>query len=1182
MTAVHIEGLSHSYGKTLALADINLEIAAGSTVGLIGPDGVGKSTLLALIAGVKRLQRGRIHVLGGDLGRRKIRSALAPRIAYMPQGLGRNLYPTLSVQENIDFHGRLFGLNRAERQHRIRQLLEATGLAPFPHRAAGKLSGGMKQKVSLCCALVHTPDLLILDEPTTGVDPLSRRQFWALVNDLRAQRPEMTVIVATAYIDEAQQFEELLAMDAGRLLVSAPTATVLADAGTDNLETAYIRLLPPEKQSDGHGLERTPFVPDPALPPAIVAHGLTKRFGDFCAVDNVSFSIQQGEIFGFLGSNGCGKSTTMKMLTGLLPATAGTGELLGVPVSDTDDMENRLRVGYMSQAFSLYEELTVRQNLELHARLYRLGGRSAALVTAALQQFELAAVATVKPSALPLGLRQRLQLAAACLHRPRVLILDEPTSGVDPAARDGFWRYLLQLSRTERITIFVSTHFMNEAARCDRISFMHRGRVLAVGSPAELVAQYQAPSLEAAFIKYLEEDEARQGEAAAFEGEALPSAVTEATAAPPASGWLHFLKKALRPQNPEGEALPAQNPQANEALPSGNDEAQAEALPAENLRPNEALPVKNSSVSRNDDRAARPGEALRPASPQSDVERNRAAPTEALPSGNDGAPAEALRSEKPQSGVELNKAAPTEALRPETPSRAEALPSGNDEGRAEALPSGNDEGQAEALPSGNDEGQAEALRSGKPQSGVELNKALPTEALRSQEGGALQSETADGIEALPAPGEALPPAGREPAARPGSPGIALPAYRPAPAPAGLGYWFAMVGSFASRELKEFLRDRVRLFFALFGPVLLLIALGFGMSFDVRDLDFTVLDHDGSQASRALVEPFRGSPYFRQRESDGRLSSGPAATPAPEAHEGFSARARDDEANAAIAMQRGLVQLIIDIPPGYGAQLQRGNRPEVGFFIDGSQPFTASNISGYVQALVSGYARELLGDRLPPNPAELELRYRYNQQFDSVFAVVPGVLMLALILFPATLSVVGVVREREIGSIANFITSPAGKGQFLLGKQLPYILISYLAFLELLVLMLTAFGLSLKGSLLALLLGSLLMLCASTAFGLLISCFVRSQVAAIVTTAVVSIVPVMSFSGFIFPLESLAGTGFPYFMGKAMPASWFLRISIGTFTKGLTLWELREEMAVLLGLALVYLGLAQLILKKQER
>lgn len=406
MTAVHIEGLSHSYGKTLALTDINLEIAAGATVGLIGPDGVGKSTLLALIAGVKRLQRGRIHVLGGDLGRRKIRSALAPRIAYMPQGLGRNLYPTLSVQENIDFHGRLFGLNRAERQRRIRQLLEATGLAPFPHRAAGKLSGGMKQKVSLCCALVHTPDLLILDEPTTGVDPLSRRQFWALVNDLRAQRPEMTVIVATAYIDEAQQFEELLAMDAGRLLVSAPTATVLAEAGTDNLETAYIRLLPPEKQSDGHGLERTPFVPDPALPPAIVAHGLTKRFGDFCAVDNVSFSIQQGEIFGFLGSNGCGKSTTMKMLTGLLPATAGTGELLGVPVSDTDDMENRLRVGYMSQAFSLYEELTVRQNLELHARLYRLGARAGALVTAALQQFELAAVATVKPSALPLGDRK--------------------------------------------------------------------------------------------------------------------------------------------------------------------------------------------------------------------------------------------------------------------------------------------------------------------------------------------------------------------------------------------------------------------------------------------------------------------------------------------------------------------------------------------------------------------------------------------------------------------------------------------------------------------------------------------------------------------------------------------------------------------------------------------------------
>ncbi|WP_239666824.1 ATP-binding cassette domain-containing protein, partial [Cardiobacterium hominis] len=520
MTALTISHLTHRYGKTLALDDLSLTLPRGLTVGLIGPDGVGKSTLLALIAGVRRIQSGALHVLGGDMRKPADRQALSHRIAYMPQGLGRNLYPTLSVYENIDFHARLFGLPARERRARIARLLEATGLAPFPDRATGKLSGGMKQKASLCCALVHAPDLLILDEPTTGVDPLSRRQFWALVADLQRETAGMTVLVATAYIEEAEPFAQLWAMDAGKLLVNAPTREVMA--GHASLEEAYIRLLPPEKQQGTGGLDLTPFVPDPRLPPAIEAHHLTKRFGDFTSVDDVSFTIEQGEIFGFLGSNGCGKSTTMKMLTGLLQATSGTAELLGAPV-DAGSVATRMRVGYMSQAFSLYEELTVRQNLALHARLYRLGARSKAAIRDALVQFELTDVADVKPAALPLGIRQRLQLAAACLHRPEVLILDEPTSGVDPAARDMFWRHLLRMSREDKITIFVTTHFMNEAARCDRISFMHQGRVLAVGTPAELVAQYQAPNLEEAFVQYLLLDEAAQKEKAGETPTAAPS-----------------------------------------------------------------------------------------------------------------------------------------------------------------------------------------------------------------------------------------------------------------------------------------------------------------------------------------------------------------------------------------------------------------------------------------------------------------------------------------------------------------------------------------------------------------------------------------------------------------------------------------------------------------------------------
>src|SRR5208337_3458571 len=367
---VSIKDVTHRYGGTLALDGISLDIPSGRMVGVIGPDGVGKSTLLALIAGSKKMQQGKVIVLGGDIADARHRREACPRIAYMPQGLGKNLYLELSVEENVDFMARLFGLSAAERPARIKELLDATGLAPFPDRPAGKLSGGMKQKVSLCGALVHEPDLLILDEPTTGVDPLSRRQFWALIDDIRKGRPGMSVMISTAYMDEAERWDWIVAMDAGRVLATGAPKELMERTGTKDLERCFVQLLPEEKRS-GHVELTIPPRPEGKAEIVIDAKGLTRRFGDFVAVDHVSLQIERGEIFGFLGSNGCGKSTTMKMLTGLLPPTEGSATLFGEKM-DANDMDLRLRVGYMSQAFSLYSELTVRQNLELHARLYRL------------------------------------------------------------------------------------------------------------------------------------------------------------------------------------------------------------------------------------------------------------------------------------------------------------------------------------------------------------------------------------------------------------------------------------------------------------------------------------------------------------------------------------------------------------------------------------------------------------------------------------------------------------------------------------------------------------------------------------------------------------------------------------------------------------------------------------------
>ncbi len=1025
MNTVSIQNLSHRYGKTLALDDVSLDIPKGATVGLIGPDGVGKSTLLSLMAGVKVIQDGRVEVLGGDMADKDVRRDLSHRIAFMPQGLGRNLYPTLSVYENIDFHARLFGLDGQERTRQIARLMEATRLAPFSGRAAGKLSGGMKQKLSLCCALVHSPDLLILDEPTTGVDPLSRRQFWALVDDLRREHAGMTVIVATAYIEEAQRFERLLAMDAGRLLENKPTADVLADYGTDVLEEAYVKMLPPEKQQGSGGLEITPFVPDPDAPPAMEAHGLTKRFGDFTAVDHVSFTIQKGEIFGFLGSNGCGKSTTMKMLTGLLEATEGDATLLGKPI-DAGGLDTKMRVGYMSQAFSLYEELSVRRNLDLHARLYQMGAKGAAAVEEALQQFDLADVADTAPASLPLGIRQRLQLAAACLHHPEVLILDEPTSGVDPAARDMFWRHLLKLSREDKITIFVSTHFMNEAARCDRISFMHKGRVLAVGTPAELAARQNAPDLEEAFVQYLIEAEGGEGGEGGERSSRQEAAHSESD------------QREFR-QNTDG-VLPMNN-KAELSEPTVGYVAQA----------------THAEVA-SDDRHSELSDDLQ----------------------------------------------------------------------------------------GKDTGSSETQNGVREPSSHTLPEEIPTVGYSAQATHAEVASDNGHSQFSDDPEKHHPRPSETPSATPDT--------------QTFKYRFSMIWTFARREAKELLRDKIRLFFAVFGPLIIMASVSWGISFDVRNLKFAVYDRDQTAASRELVEYFDGSRYFLQQPPI------------------------QSEAEIDTVLKSSGAILVIDIPSGFGRDLARGLKPEVGFYVDGSMPFNATNIRGYIGSLITAYTKDRIADSgLPVSlkaPAGIEPRFMYNQDFDSINAIAPGVMMLVLMMIPAMMSAVGVVREREIGSIANFYASPAAVAQYLIGKQLPYIAVGMVNFAAMMLMIIYLFGVPLKGSFIGLAIGTLLMVSATTALGLLISCFVRSQLAAIFATAIITMIPAQTYSGFIYPLSTMEGGALV--IGKTFPSSWYYTVSVGSFTKGLHTANLLHEYAAIAAFAATSLILACVLLKKQEK
>jgi len=912
-----LRNLTHRYGARCALDAVTLELPARCMVGLIGPDGVGKSSLLGIIAGAKRIQTGEVDVLDGDMRDRRHRAAVCPRIAYMPQGLGKNLYPDLSVRENIEFFGRLFGQRRAERAHRIAELLDSTGLAPFPDRPAKKLSGGMRQKLGLCCALIHDPDLLILDEPTTGVDPLSRRQFWTLIDRMRARRPEMSVVVATAYMEEAERFDWLVAMNDGRVLATGSPAELKAATQAATLEEAFIALLPEHRRAGHRMLYIPPRVKRDGAP-VITARGLTRRFGDFTAVDRASFTIERGEIFGFLGSNGCGKTTTMKMLTGLLPASAGEALLFGRPIS-AGGMSARGRVGYMSQSFSLYTELTVRQNLDLHARLFHLPrDKARARIAGLVDQFGLGDHIDHRASDLPLGIRQRLSLAVAVVHEPEMLILDEPTSGVDPLARDRFWELLIDLSRNQGVTIFVSTHFMNEAARCDRLSLMEAGRVLATDTPEVLIKARRATDLEGAFISYLEE----------------------------AAG--------------------------------------------------------------------------------------------------------ARRVQRKEESLQIGAA-----------------------------------------------------------------------------------EIAGAQEVIPAPPRK-------------SSGASFSARR--------------IFAYTIRESLELLRDPIRLGFALLGTAFLMLVFGFGITMDVDSLSFAVLDHDRTLESRAYLEELRGSRYFVEK--------------APIV----------DYDDLEKRLKSGAITAAVDIPPNFGRNIKKGVPVEVGAWVDGAMPFRAETIRGYLQGVhqqfLSDLAMRTQGVVGASPPAAIETRFRYNQDFDSVYAMVPSTMALLLVLIPAILMALAIVREKELGSITNLYVTPVTRFEFLLGKQLPYAAIAMVNFAVLFLMALLVFRVPLKGSFVALALGALIYVVTTTGIGMLISAFTRSQIAALFGTAILTIVPATQFSGMLSPVSALSGTA--ALMGRGFPMTYFLKISVGTFTKGLGLQDLGASLLSLAAFVPVLTLLSLLLLRKQER
>jgi ribosome-dependent ATPase len=603
----------------------------------------------------------------------------------------------------------------------------------------------------------------------------------------------------------------------------------------------------------------------------------------------------------------------MKMLTGLLPASDGQAWLFGHEV-DAQDLATRRRVGYMSQAFSLYSELTVRQNLVLHARLFQVPAREIPQrVEAAARRFGLTQIIDALPEAIPLGQRQRLSLAVALIHQPELLILDEPTSGVDPVARDSFWQLLIDLSRRDKVTIFISTHFINEAQRCDRISLMHAGRVLVSDTPAGLVEKRGTATLEDAFIGYLEEA-------------AQDDRVTR---------W-------------QGDTVTEDEPAASATV---------------------------------------------------------------------------------------------------SPSH----------------------------------------------------------------------------------------------------------------PITLSFSLRRMLSYSRREALELSRDPIRLTFAVLGSVLLMLIMGFGINMDVENLTFAVLDRDQTTVSRDYVLNMSGSRYFTERP--------PIAD--------------YDELDR--RMRSGEISMAVEIPPDFGRDIGRGKSVQIGVWIDGAMPQRAETIQGYVQGLHANWLADMnrrkLGERGQAAPATIETRFRYNPDVKSLVAMVPGVIPLLLLLIPAILAALSVVREKELGSIINFYVTPTTRLEFLLGKQLPYVALGMLNFLLMTTLAVTLFGVPLTGSVVALTVGALLYVGCATAMGLLVSTFMRSQIAAIFGTMVLTILPATQFSGMTDPVSSLQGAG--ALVGQIYPTAHFMTISRGAFSKALEFADLYRSFIPLLIALPVLVGLSAALLRKQE-
>ena len=508
MPAITISNLTKSFADLTAVDDLNLTIPKGELFGLVGSDGAGKTTTLRMLTGVLDASSGAATVLGcpcHDL--EPVRS----HIGYMSQRFG--LYPDLTVMENIRFHADIFGVPKGEWTARAERLLAMSGLQPFVKRRAGALSGGMKQKLGLCCALIHTPTVLFLDEPTNGVDPVSRRDFWRILDTLLAEG--VTIVVATAYLDEAERCHRVGLLHHGRLLAceTPQNLKALADPVVEHpsLEDVFITVM---GEGADTAVKRRPAPDLRSAAPAVTLDGLTRSFGDFIAVNKISLAVPKGEIFGFLGPNGAGKSTTIRMLCGILEPSSGDGQVAGYDVATQAELIKE-NIGYMSQKFSLYEDLTVAENIAFYGGIYRLPAKQ--LAERADWVIEMAGLTErrhSKAGELSAGWRQRLALGCALLHKPPIIFLDEPTAGVDPLNRRRFWQLIHHLA-ADGVTVFVTTHYMDEAEYCDRLALIYRGELVAIGTPQELKQQRVVdgllPSLEQVFIDLIEERDQQEG-----------------------------------------------------------------------------------------------------------------------------------------------------------------------------------------------------------------------------------------------------------------------------------------------------------------------------------------------------------------------------------------------------------------------------------------------------------------------------------------------------------------------------------------------------------------------------------------------------------------------------------------------------------------------------------------------